>query len=408
MKNKESMTIIKVSDVIGDITTISHMNSYRYKDIKAEMAKVGDTDILLDFYYVELVKPETDPDFIDIINDKRVHVRLYNNEELYKTIKFMLLLSNAECNYDDKVENIVRCIEAPPGVREKEQRRIFKIVDDTYELCDGIGRINLCSAISVINRNTYVDGIREVIIAHSGETKTFELLLHKMEIVKSQFEALSVLIVTMADLGIKLQVLTSDEEVDKIVTTYLNLGMNKNLTIEERLALLTEMVEPKTVGMLTTYVKGGKKDIFGRSGNAVPATTLPAIYLRHDREFAYFKVFREKTFSRRLEYSFRHDSEEHPGLNSVERKIRLAELGICASCVGSRYHFNMPLQYDNNGMHKVYVDDIGEDDFKIVNVSLPQYIKMVLDDWDEDYNVSELFKAIKVTKDRLRQNGIYL
>lgn len=404
MEEREPIEI-KIRDILGDITTINNSNSHRYKEIKQVLDGVGDEKVILDFRYIELNKPEVNQDFIDIVNDERVSIRLHNDADLYKTIMFMLILSNIDT--EGKVENIIHTIEAPRDRWDIEKERIFNFINKTYVLEDGIGKIKLCDEISVINRNTYVEGIRDVIEAHKNETNKFELHTYGMEIVKIQLDSISSLIVELLSNGIELQVLTSDDEVEKIVKTYLNLGKNKNLSIEDKIKLLDDIIPLKTAGMLTTYVKSGKKDIFGRSGNAEVATTLPAIYLGHDGEFAYFDVFRERTFSRRLEYELRHDGEEHPGLLHQEKKVKLKELGICASCIGSRNHFNMPLQFDKQGMQKVYVDSADED-LKVIEVSFPQYMKMVLDDWDIDYNVTEMFSSIKVTKDKLRAQGIIL
>lgn len=396
---------ISVYDNLEGITTINSSNSRRYKEIKKLIDDLGDRPIILDFRYIELVKPEVNQDFKDIVTDSRVKIKLHNNDDLYKTITFILLLSGIEV--EGKLENVIHKIDAPRDKWDIEKERIFKFVDKTYVLENGIGKIKLCDEISVINRNTYVQGIRDVIEAHKNETNKFELYTYGMEIVKTQLDSISTLIVELAVDGIELEVLTSDEETKRIVQTYLNLGKNRNLNVKERIKLLDDMLELKTAGMLTTYVKGGKRDIFGRSGNAEVATTLPAIYIGHDNEFAYFKVFRESTFMRKLEYALRNDSQEHPGLAVVEKKIRIKELGICASCVGYRHHFNMPIQFDKQGMQKVYLDTAGEQ-LKVIEVSFPQYMKMVFDDWDIDYNVMELCSAIKVTKDKLRTIGIDL
>lgn len=396
---------IKICDLLDGITTINSANEYRYKEIKEALDKAGDRKIILDFHYIELAKPENNQDFLDIITDSRIFIRLYNNNELYKTIKFILLLSNIDS--DSKVENIIKNVAPPPTRWDKEKERIFNFINGTYILEDGIGKIKLCDEISVINRNPYIQGISDVIHAHKDETNTFELYMYGMEIVKTQLETLASLIVELTNINIELRVLTNDDEVDKIVKTYLNLGKNKNLSVRERIKLLEEMIPIKTAGMLTTYKKGGKRDIFGRYGNAEPVKTLPAIYKGHDDEYAHFTVYRQSAFSRRLEYELRNDGETHPGLSSYDYKVKIKELGICAGCIGSRYHFNMPIQFDKEGMQSIY-RDTPDGDFEVIQVSIPQFLKMVFDDWDIDYNSTELSAAIKVTKDRLRKIGVYL
>ena len=74
------------------------------------------------------------------------------------------------------------------------------------------------------------------------------------------------------------------------------------------------------------------------------------------------------------------------------------QVGLTDKFTGLLYHFNLPIQYSKDDYIQSYCED---EDGVIwqVQLTLPQYIKMVLDSFGVMYNGASLIYAITKTRD---------
>lgn len=385
-----------------NINTIDTSNNYRFKQIKAELDKYPeDEEIILDFKYME-IKDSQNEDFKDIITDKRVKIVIYNDRDLYNTVNFIAIISGN--TMPDKVKLVINSIAPDKTKAEKEIDRYTERFRQVSTEEDGTLVIPVKQVVQFIDRDSILVSLISLTDQLKDEYKAFIFDLNGIEMADEQIQVLAshlyVLNLNKRDVNVRI----GNSKLRSQINTFIEIGKNGSLNTKQKKDLLDKEFPKFTAGTLTTFVSTGKKDVFGRSGNGEVATNLPAIYLGREGDNAVFKVFKLETFCRAYDYEFNHDNEPHPGLKYEIKKVAINQLGIGAYCIGSRYHFSLPVQFNEDGLQITYRDD--GDKVRRITVSLPQHMMMVFDAWKEKYDWNTMVASIKITKDALAKAGI--
>lgn len=398
------MVTISLNKLLG-INTIDVSNNHRFKQIKAELNKYPvDEEIVLDFKYME-IKDNQNSDFSDIITDNRVKIIIYNDRDLYGVVSFITKLAGN--NDTNKVTHIINSIAPDKSKTEKEIDRYtekFKqvvTVEDEKVLVIPVKKV-----VSFIDRDSIILGILGVIDQFNELYSSFILDLNNIEMADDQIHVLATHLYNLNMNGKDVNIRVNNERLRSQINTFIEIGKNGYLSTGEKIKLLESEFYENTAGTLTTYVSSGKKDVFGRTGNGEVATNLPAIFVGIEGDNAVFKVFKLETFCKQYDYEFNHNNEAHPGLKFEMKKVPISQLGICAYCIGSRYHFSLPVQFGKDGLQTTYKDN-GDRVIRIV-VSLPQHMMMVFNEFGEKYHWHTLAACIKITKDNLKRAGIQI
>ena len=385
-----------------NINTIDMSNNYRFKQIKAELDKYPeDEEIILDFRYME-IKDSQNEDFKDIITDKRVKVIIHNDRDLYNTVNFIAVISGDTTK--DKVQLVINSIAPDKTKAEKEIDRYTERFKQVSIVEGKTLVIPVKQVVQFIDRDSILISLINLTDQLKDEYQSFIFDLNGIEMADEQIQVLAshlyMLNMNKRDVNVRL----SNSKLRSQINTFIEIGKHGNINTKQKKELLDKEFPKYTAGTLTTFVSTGKKDVFGRSGNGEVATNLPAIYLGREGENAVFKVFRLETFCKSYDYEFNHDNEPHPGLKYEIKKVAISQLGLGAYCIGQRYHFSLPVQFDSEGLQITYRDD-GEK-VRRITVSLPQHMMMVLDAWGERYDWNTMVASIKITKDALAMAGI--
>lgn len=394
------MVVIEL-DKLLDINTISKRNSFRFKDIKKKLDEYPDEkEIILDCRYMD-IEDKFNEDFKEIVLDKRVKIRAYN-KELYSAVNTIACFGGYE--QDEKVELIL--IEGKPFEDKvvTESNRMAEKTRNNIKLENGVYRVIVKEVASCIDRLSTLNGLFKAI---EDLDKDKEILFDLSDVVveDEQLKDFSSRIIKYNQSGYKVEAITNDATALREMSALVALGKVGRMKSAQKVKVLNEEFPVNTAGILTTYESKGSNDILGRSGGGKVSTVLPAIYIGNDGNKAKFKVFRLDTFKTAYDYESDNDNEMHPGLRSVIKVLEINELGIGAYCAGHRYHFNLPVQFNEDGFQFTWKES--GDSVRRIRVSLPQYMKMVFDEFREDYDYKIMCDCLRMTKDSLKEKGIY-
>lgn len=406
----ESMASItlKINDMLG-ISTIGYSNTRRFGDIKQELNKYApDDEIILDFKYVNIEDTHSDA-FKDLITDRRVKFIIYNNKELQTIINFIAIMASDDVPKDKVtlIENIGTTEKLNSKVEKEVERYLLnfeanaQIVDDTY--C-----INVDNVVSFIDRDSILDAIFALIDRKKDTHKKFRLKLGCISIANEQIKVLAKRICKYLEiLGGRdnLRFNSNNAALDLDIEQIISTTKQENLSPKDRANVLLNELGINTVGLLISYVNSNKKDMHGRRGNGQIATSLPCKFIGIQDDCAIFKVFRANTFKTKEDYREEHDNEELLEMASYTKTVELSELGICNYCGGSSYHFNLPVQWGEEGYQYTYYWQ--GNGLNRIKVTLPQFFMMVLDCWGEKYNYEVLVDCIKISKNNLRNSDMH-
>ena len=91
------------------------------------------------------------------------------------------------------------------------------------------------------------------------------------------------------------------------------------------------------------------------------------------------------------------DGESHPGLRVDKWRICVVKTGVYDHFLGSRHHISAPVKLADDSDLKVINKVVG-DSITSYEVTLPEFIKIVLDDFGVDYNQQSLQKYIEESR----------
>lgn len=391
---------------IYNVDTISKGNTKAWIKLMDYM-KTQTGNVLFDFKGIEVIQPWSTPEFKLFMQDERVHIKLWCNQQTVNSINIMCTL-NGFTNNRAVNEDIV-----PVKVPTREEIQIEKMstelqryFDDSLETCD-------CPVLNVYRRFdqvgvpitvSYIEGALK---KYASEHKSPKLKLEAKGIAvqASVIEALTSLIEKMNNVGVQLDIHSEDEEVMTKVRMYRSLGDKKVMSDKEKLTLIKASLHNGKVGMLVRYRESKAVDEFGRSGKGKPVSCRVAIYRglkKHNGNICVcFRTYNGNTLFTKVHWYLEHDNEWLDALEYSDEIIPVEQFGMYNDFLGSRYHFITPVQARAEDSMTMYgVDNMGKVTY--TKMTIPERIKAVFDDWDVEYDTESLQMYIQKTKELLR------
>lgn len=396
------MVLIEVKKEFYPYDTISRNNNRAWEGI---IDKLGDysevkEDIMLDFKGINLIEPWLNDMFNKLISDERVNIKLYSSQQTIDTIDMACRLSNLKSgrffNEDIVIEQEL--------VLTPEEKAILKSGEELqayFEEIDGKHILQVYKRYTQLGSKKTVLYIEKAIEIYTEKNGTNSVWLNtdSMSVQQNVLEALARTIGKLFVKGIILKVMSTNEDVNNKISLYQHLDSNKNMTLNDKYIIAKSNLSVGVVGMLTKYKKSRAIDAFGRQGKGEAVSCRVAIYKgikkSGDNIWLAFTSYNGNTFYTRQHWFLEHNQEQLESLETQDILIPIQEIGLENYYLGSCYHFNMPIQYEEDGNTIMY--DI--EDGKVVHntMTIPQRIKAVFDDWQVDYNESALINAMVET-----------
>lgn len=398
------MRVIKVQDVYNVTQISSHNNEPWVRLLK--LVEQIDDEVMLDFEGIRLIEPWHNVLFRKLLGTKKVYLKLYMSEKEAKTIELMCRLSKEDLptgrviNVEDEIP-----ADAIPQVRDKSVDILKERISKGVKRVRGKVIIDLTVAVDQLGSVKTVQALQELVqeLAKKERVKVFEVHVGDMFIQENIIEYLAKVIGEFLEKGIEFFVISDDDETMGKLGLYQQFAHTKNLTPEEKIKIIKSTITPYTVGMLSRFKETRKLDAFGRCGEGKPVECKVALYLGIDDNLrVYFYVFDVRTFNTRMQYALDHDGAELPGLTGKQVAIPINDLGFYTEFLGRLYSFNRPIQYSLDDYITVY-ELKEEGGFTSKKVTLPEYIRMVLNDHGVRYNEADLLQAIVMTKRYLEE-----
>lgn len=412
----------RLATLLDDPTTIP---GQAHEDWTKETSEPVPSDgMIFDFKDVTVTEPWKSQGFKEFVSNGRVFLRLYNAKNAAATIEAWCRLSG--CSYG-RVMNVDIL-----GETTAKESRMDKVIRVKAEELEGtITETHLPGGVyfdvrvaDVYNQVVYPEHIKEIEKAilnyheHTGAVR-YRILCGKVPVQKQMIRELAEIAVQLEAMGLEVKIISDIPEVMDKATIWLSIKHGENYNSEQKLRLIEKSTPVNSVGMLTEYVQTRGKDEFGRSGNGKVASCRPALYLgvirerngggkvlfRRYRLFATGKLMGERIqlFTTRLHYGLENDGEAHPGLVSEDIMIPIEDLGVYTDFLGRRFHFMEPVQLDPEGGMELYQPAACEKGFQLNILTLPEYIRAVLDEFEIGYYKPGLEAAILDTNSYLSQ-----
>lgn len=208
----------------------------------------------------------------------------------------------------------------------------------------------------------------------------------------------------MANKGVTVTIHSDDEEVMNKVNIYQTLSSNKSMSVSDKLNIIKSKLSVGKVGMLIKYKDSKATDEFGRKGRGKPISCRVAIFgglkLVDKTPTISIRTFNGNTFFTSTHWSLEHDNAILRNLDYTDELIPIDQFGMYNDFLGSRYHFIAPIQTRKEDTITMYgLNEQG----KVTHdkVTIPERIKLVLDDWEIKYDAESLDRCIKETKEIL-------
>ena len=400
------MEEILVSNICP-ITQISKHNDKPWIKLAAEAERIGE-DVLFDFDDINLEEPWNNLEFKKLMQNEHVYLRVYSSDKVKHTIDLMCRMCNLK---EGRVENIDRVYVSSGNNINKRMELLIGRIKDIIEVNenDKIAYIHICKTFDQIGSTDTVDAISETVKRFNAETGIVKYIMYteSMFIQENIIEALANLIGDMAKLGVDFKIMSDDPDTAGYIKTYQCVAGSNKLNDLDKVKIFVQFIPLNTIGMLTRYRDTKGKDIFGRKGDGKAVSCKPAVFrgLKKDDD-KYLLVFDEysiKTFVTRKHYEFDHDGEKHPGLSFNRIVIPIKCVGLANKFVGELYHFNEPIQFNPNSMIRTYRQE-SDGCTVLVDITLPEQIKDVANEFGLNINFDKLDAAIAETKRRIERS----
>lgn len=417
------MKEIKVAEVY-DVTQISKGNDKAWILLQREIEKLraaGCTDdIMLDFDSIELFEPWLNMEFCKILQDDSIHLKIYNSDTLKATLDIKCLSLNSK---EGRIHNVTAEYityekdNMPEGIKEKKENMMKAMLEKgVHETEDGY-LLMLNDVIDQVGSRETVSAIKTLIYEHldNNRSKKFVIDTEYMFIQKNILKVMAEMVKDLGESGMFVEIKSDDDETSAIISSYLELDFRTKLSQEEKVKIIKEQLKLGTVGLLGRYKQSRSKDELGRMGKGEVVTNRPAIYLgvgKKKSNESYVMKIREYSaspdkFCTKLDYSLDADGGELEELESSIIYINLDNIGFSRFFVGEMCHFSLPVQTSNYGCKSTYYIEEADGETKIMTkrVTVPEYMKMVLDDFNVEYNREVLDGCIDETRKRLSFNN---
>ena len=395
------MEVILVKDIIN-VDTISKSTT-AWKTIAKAIENV-EGEIQLNFRGIQLIEPWTNEDFKQLMKDPRVYIKVYTSEEIKATVELMLALGGLKTGRVENEDIISAYVMSP---KEKQIKMIKENMLREMKLVDNVMTLNISNIVGYITESSTIEALKQASyeLHESQGVNHFKVRLNGVSATDDMLKKIAETINSFADDGITLEFESSDDDdaIGKIVT-FQCVG-TKKMSVKERYDIFRQTIKPRTVGMLTKYARSIKLDSLGRMGDGKPIMCRTAIFNGFKKKdnviHAVFTTFPLSTFYTKQDYYLENDGEILKRPKTIEISMPLTDIGVCDKFTGREYHFNMPIQLDPEA--SLSISKVDEEN-KIVTkkVTLPEFIKMVLDDHGIAYDSGALLDAIIETKRYLK------
>ncbi len=393
------MQTVKVKDIYN-VTQISKTNSEAWERLIKFMN--GKTEeVLFDFEDIELTEPWNNEMFSKLIGNELVYIKVYSSEKIKTTIDLACSIGNIKSGRVINEDEIL--MNEPTTDRQLEalKNRFIQAIN----IKDGIAKLVLEDVIENVSEGKTIKALEsaiEQINADQG-VKFFELEINifiQLNIVKILANTLT----NLAEKGIEVEIDPTNMELSGKVSIYQCIEGTTKWGPAKRASIFKDTVEKNTVGMLTKYKETKKVDEFGRSGCGEISYCKVALFKgfkKVGRDIVLqFEIFNNKTFCTKLHYSLEYNGESLDELDKEDIEIRIQDIGLCNKFIGRLYHFNFPIQYGPADYINTYKEN-SDGSIEQVDVTLPEHIKMVLDDFDIKFNRKSLIYSINETENYL-------
>lgn len=398
------MKEIKVSEVLN--VTIMSATGKKWgellKYVNEQLSCMSD-DIELDFYGVQTSDAWNNEAFKQLVTNERVHMKVYTNKKLAD-------IANLMCSMDLKSTGRVvnQDIEMSRGqtVGEKKIANMYnsfmaRIEKDGTSLIDGDKyRLPVNKVISQVSTETPVRAIFKVIDTlkeRSNKNYKYIIDLNGLSIVDKIQELFAEQLNVYAKNNVDVDI-DADNVMSNTIYALKLVGM-KEIGLEDRIRIIDKYIPVNMVGVLSKFRKTRGNNIMQRIKECNAIMARVAIYKGMNREkgLAIFDEFPKDYFFKYRDYILENDGGELDGLHCQRHVVDIMELGVEDKSIGMIYHFNRPTQEDNEDDYRTWIIN-KEGKLERHRVSLPVYIKGVLDDHSVMYNFDKLMEAIKETK----------
>lgn len=356
--------------------------------------------VLLDFKGIKLIDIWQNAEFRKLFRNPLVYVRVYDCPKVEASV-------NAMCIIDGLVSG--RIINVAPEIVtvDAKKLKIEKRADDLADVMITQGNelvLDVSSKYDQLGSDDTAAAIELAILKyfdeHRDARKSVVIVTGNLVIQDNVMKKMADSVVKLNTEGIHVEIDSDIESIVSKLRLYIHKASNKQYTDEEK-ARMFSRIKPKTVGLLSYYKCTRASDDFGRSGKGEVVSCRAAMFMgvrRVSGELCVvFMTFNSNTLCTKAHWSLEKDGEEHPGLYPHKEVIRISDIGLEEFFLGRLNHFCSPVQVKDGEKFIMY--DTNEDG-KLIStyMTTPERIKAVLDDFNIDYNVEALDKAIEQTK----------
>lgn len=425
--------------MVSDIVKVKLAPGKEAKDLVAYVTKKLKLakQIELDFSGIEVSDNITTDDYFKklFLDDKysNVYLKFHNKPHVVRMCKLLLKIAGKN---EERVTNI-----------EPIMTEVYQTADEVYQSNNKSTRL----MNKLLSMGTIIDSQNNQVIIYYNQTPSGQLILSEIN-TKDPVIALRDAITKVLDsTGYKKAIIDFGEMTlfnnrsDSIAAAMCNLFNSmaqKNYQVElkikegddirllemtheipsmstdtdEILDKIDNNLDIGSVGLLSEYVSiDTKVDKFGHMGNGQVATRQPAIYQGRDGSNLKFRLYDAHTFMRRVDWIAKMAEDEEKGFDTFREKnfevkykditIPLENIGVCKFCNGNRYYFSLAIQSKDDEFIDIhYLKDDGT--YGTVAATLPEFLKMVLNEQHEKYSLQMMLLCIEETERRLKERNI--
>lgn len=388
------MKEVIVSDIYN-VTQISKSNDSAWIEIQKAIEHI-EGDVLLDFDEVNLIDPFNNDQFMKMMANPRIHIRIYD-EELAATLKIALRLGGIEEGNKIDLVEFEDDYDAKAEERNKEVKLLADRISSVAEESNNVLTINLGNTIEQVSSSKTLDALEKLIrdtVELNESIGTVEINLTDVVVQRNVLEDLAKFQNRLE--GTDILVSFQSEDLDMI--NKINIAsLNIELTTQERIDIIKGCLDEDGIVIVQKFKRRGKNEDICETYNADPLIGRVAIYRGIVDNEIVLDTFNNDYFFTKLDYSLDRDGESHPGLRVDKWRISVDKTGVYDHFLGSRHHISAPVKLADDSDLKVINKVVG-DSITSYEVTLPEFIKIVLDDFGVDYNQQSLQKYIEESR----------
>ena len=399
------MQTILAKDILK-LDTISRGNNRPWDKIINYLESNNITeDIEFDFKGIEVFQPCSASSFNILLAKPNFYMVLHNSESTVNSVQLVCKLNALST---DKIRNVKTEI---PKVKTAAEKNFDRVVGEVLQhiVADGeVAYVNVYERFNQIGQPSTMEYIEAAMEQFSEETGINDFIINTKNI-SIQSNVINILPETIDRLkekGITFEIKSDLPSIQNKIDMGIDIG-HTTYTSEEKLKIMQERLTIGKVGLLIKYKDSRAQDEFGRVGRGEKVSVRIAMFTgfstdMEDNTTAEFMSFNANYFYTREHWMLEHDKEELKDLVYDDVSIKVDDLGIYNEFIGSRYHFSTAVQYNTNGMTRMYHMETGQDGLDHVvgvDYTIPERIKAVFDDFKIEYDSESLESYIAKTRE---------